>query len=65
MKLLRKQYNRQYKNRHYFYYTRRIWFGRFAEKWKFWGYTTSGEAAKANLTLEASGYEYPENGSWK
>lgn len=62
MKILRKQYNRQYKNRHYFWYTRKIWFGVLKCKWKFWGYTTASEAARASRVLEADGYEYAD---WK
>lgn len=62
MKILTKQYNRQYKDRHYFWYTRRIWFGCIRLRWKFWGYTTPREAPKAVAVLEADGYVYAD---WK
>lgn len=60
MKILTKQWNRQYKNRHYFFYTRRIWFGRFKRKWKFWGVTAANEAKKAERVLERDGYEFAD-----
>lgn len=65
MKILRKQYNFQIKGDRYYYYTRRIWFNRFAEKWKFWGAVFRQRARNASAVLEADGYEYPAYGSWK
>ena len=64
MKILRKQYNRQYKKGWYFIYTRKIWFDRFKCKWKFFGACRPSQVQGTEYALETRGYEYANN-DWR
>lgn len=64
MRLLKKQYNRQYKKGWYFIYTRRTWLGLFKEKWEFFGACRPSQAAGTEHALETRGFVYANN-DWR
>lgn len=58
MKIIKKYYKRQYKDRRYFFYTKVILFGFIDFGWSPRFYTTPSNAKHAGLELESRGFEF-------